>query len=110
MLFHLRGKTDAESMALANLVKDTTATTKSLNKTGARLNNKLRVVESDDIDDFQNILSADIQAMKNIAENARNAGIFVNMDDSNKNSKFCQSKRNRNRKKNWFDENSRINS
>ena len=30
----LRGKTDAESMALANLVKDTTATTKSLNKIG----------------------------------------------------------------------------
>ena len=36
--------------------------------------------------------------MKNIAENARNAGIFVNMDDI-KNSKFCQSKRNRFRKK-----------
>ena len=88
----LRGKTDAESMALANLVKDTTATTKSLNKIGARLNNKLRVVESDDIDDFQNILSADIQAMKNIAENARNAGIFVNMDDITRIANFAKAK------------------
>jgi hypothetical protein len=88
----LRGKTDAESMALANLVKDTTATTKSLNKIGARLNNKLRVVESDDVDDFQNILSADIQAMKNIAENARNAGIFVNMDDITRIANFAKGK------------------
>jgi len=88
----LRGKTEAESMALANLVKDSTATTKSLNKIGARLNNKLRVVEDTDVDDFQNILSADIQALKNIAENARNAGIFVNMDDITRITNFAKSK------------------
>jgi len=88
----LRGKTEAESMALANLVKDSTATTKSLNKIGARLNNKLRVVEDTDVDDFQNILSADIQALKNIAENARNAGIFVDMDEVTRIANFAKGK------------------
>jgi len=88
----LRGKTEAETETLAQLIKDAVATQKSLNKIGARINNKLRVVESDDVDDFNNIFSADIQAFQNIADKARNAGVAIDPNDVTRIVNFAKGK------------------
>lgn len=87
-----RGKTEAEIETLAQLVKDATATQKSLSKIGARINNKLRVVDQEDVDDFNNIFQVDIQAFQNIADKARNAGVAIDPNEVTRIVNFAKGK------------------
>jgi hypothetical protein len=84
--------TDTNTGNISQLIEDIGLTQKSIMKTNAKLNNQLRVVDSEDLESLNKVFDEDIENYKNLVERARTLGVEVDATDAQRLINFVKGK------------------